>query len=731
MADLFVEGAPLRALIDTALVDAIPLRADEIAELCQRAATIPLEQAGWMALADGLDRLSETPTDDELTAALAAGVNEDLIEAALSHPGGPSAASNDLRRRASETHLPIAALDQKAAEAAGTTDLMRAVSAGCCLLLNPQTVLHNSPAVAVDMGAWIAPAGFDGDTAEATLMSATSSIGDDGTIILTGLGAALFALGLDYGSGEAQAMAGAMVAFAAHALSGKGLRKGDAAQLGLTSKRAQAKPGPTLAVLPLASDTLSVSGAETNGLAPMQALITQGGGAGDLAASARIAISRCAPQTLPRLLDALEDTGLFDGASPLSSDKLRARGFTTGAIEKVQNAVGEGLPLSAAFSRWVLGDDIISKDLKLSPEAYDTDGHALLSAIGVPRKDIEQAEDRLASHAERVAQDATQAAGLVLGASVAAQIAMAEIVATKLDTAPVLALQGASEADLAALLDSGITALVRPAAKQLDPSIGERLALLRAGLDAAADEPEDAAFEPFVPSSDPQSAARTRLPDRRKGYIQKSAVGGHKVYLHTGEFDDGSLGEIFIDMHKEGAAFRSLMNNFAISVSLGLQYGVPLEEYVDAFVFTRFEPAGEVTGNDRISKATSILDYIFRELAVSYLARDDLAEIGDISHDGLGRGAGDGTRDEQASEFSQEAAQIISRGFSRGQLPDNIVILDKRRPAEAGEDDTAIEAEADPEYSGEACPHCSSFTVRLEADGAPGVCDTCGRAATG
>ena len=120
---------------------------------------------------------------------------------------------------------------------------------------------------------------------------------------------------------------------------------------------------------------------------------------------------------------------------------------------------------------------------------------------------------------------------------------------------------------------------------------------------------------------------REKLPDRRKGYTQKAVVGGHKVYLRTGEYEDGRLGEIFIDMHKEGAAFRSLMNNFAIAISLGLQYGVPLEEYVEAFTFTRFEPAGFVQGNDAIKNATSILDYIFRELAISYLGRHDLAHV--------------------------------------------------------------------------------------------------------
>src|SRR5437763_9308659 len=135
-------------------------------------------------------------------------------------------------------------------------------------------------------------------------------------------------------------------------------------------------------------------------------------------------------------------------------------------------------------------------------------------------------------------------------------------------------------------------------------------------------------------------AERTRLPDRRKGYTQKATVGGHRVYLRTGEYEDGRLAEIFIDMHKEGSAFRSLMNNFAIAISLGLQYGVPLEEYVEAFTFTRFEPSGIVGGNDTIKMATSILDYIFRELAISYLGRSDLAHVepADLMPDTVGMG---------------------------------------------------------------------------------------------
>jgi len=138
-------------------------------------------------------------------------------------------------------------------------------------------------------------------------------------------------------------------------------------------------------------------------------------------------------------------------------------------------------------------------------------------------------------------------------------------------------------------------------------------------------------------------AKRRKLPNRRAGYTQKAQVGGHKLYLRTGEYNDGTLGEIFLDMHREGAAFRSLMNSFAIAISLGLQHGVPLEEYVEAFLFSRFEPNGGVRGNRTIKRATSIIDYIFRELAITYLDRHDLAQISDddLRHDALGQPKGE------------------------------------------------------------------------------------------
>jgi ribonucleoside-diphosphate reductase alpha chain len=260
-------------------------------------------------------------------------------------------------------------------------------------------------------------------------------------------------------------------------------------------------------------------------------------------------------------------------------------------------------------------------------------------------------------------------------------------------------------------------------------------------------------------------AERERLPDRRKGYTQKAVVGGHKVYLRTGEYADGRLGEIFIDMHKEGAAFRSLMNNFAIAVSVGLQYGVPLEEFVDAFTFTRFEPAGPVRGNEAIKNATSILDYIFRELAVSYLGRYELAHVdpNEIGNTTLGSGdAGGGKRSAEA---------LVSPGFTRGRLGER-KLVGQSKPQGSGASAHALQARLDDDqpltaslanpsasqavpasptadhvaravealaergasnliaearvkgYEGEACGECGNFT--LVRNGTCLKCDTCG-----
>ena len=168
---------------------------------------------------------------------------------------------------------------------------------------------------------------------------------------------------------------------------------------------------------------------------------------------------------------------------------------------------------------------------------------------------------------------------------------------------------------------------------------------------------------------------RSKMPDRRKGYIQKVTIGDHKIYLHTGEYDDGKVGEIFIDMNKEGELVRSLMNNFAIAISLGLQYGVPLDEFVAAFIETKFDPSGEIKGNDRILSASSILDYIFRELAISYLGREDLAHTPPINKTLDVANANDNEED----TFLRLVKDITSKGFVRSNYKDKLVDLSNIR----------------------------------------------------
>ena len=309
------------------------------------------------------------------------------------------------------------------------------------------------------------------------------------------------------------------------------------------------------------------------------------------------------------------------------------------------------------------------------------------------------------------------------------------------------------------------TALYRDGSKLSQPlnaqnilEIGEEETL----VEAVAEEPSAARAEIIAERVIERFMAhRSRLPDRRKGYTQKASVGGHKVYLRTGEYEDGSVGEIFIDMHKEGAAFRSLMNNFAIAISIALQYGVPLEEYVEAFTFTRFEPSGIVEGNDSIKMSTSIIDYIFRELAVSYLGRNDLAHIHpeDLEPDTVGRGT---EEDDLVAKASQVALDVVERYASQGYMRSNLLVvnggknsrqsseqtssvtsMDQAQPSElvdrpvtgpvSGDsnfpDSVSNKLEAGREarkkgYSGDACIECGNFT--LVRNGTCMQCLTCG-----
>jgi len=400
-------------------------------------------------------------------------------------------------------------------------------------------------------------------------------------------------------------------------------------------------------------------------------------------------------------------------APSLDLAALRAKGFTDHEVGAIQAALPLARSLDDVLSDAVLGDGFVSDVLG---------GDNVLIQLGLDDEAARAVERELVG-AGRL-DDAP-----FLDEAVRAALAEPEAI----DTPARLAMTATVEAfaDLAA-------GLALPLAFDAPPSeaVAAQALAAKAGVRALrlAREPAPADFSldlveppaPRAPAPEPaerivervieRDRSRRKLPDRRKGYIQKAAVGGHKVYLHTGEYDDGELGEIFLDMHKEGAAFRSLMNNFAVAISIGLQYGVPLEEFVDAFVFTRFEPAGPVTGNDSIRSATSILDYIFRELGVSYLGRSELANADGeaLTADGLGRGQGE--EHGAAEPEPLPASKFISKGFSRGTAPDNLVFLPFG--SKGDEARRTVFAAAD------VCAACGDLAVVRK--GAVLACETCG-----
>ncbi|WP_297511627.1 ribonucleotide reductase [uncultured Caulobacter sp.] len=409
---------------------------------------------------------------------------------------------------------------------------------------------------------------------------------------------------------------------------------------------------------------------------------------------------------------------------------LQARGFTAHEIERAEHALREHHGLRAAFAPAVVGAGFLRDVLGASAEDvarrdFDTLAFADFSPAEIAAAERHALGAGTLGDCEALNPELREAFRSVEAPSFADRLAMiAAVEAFACAPSPVVApiAFDARPADAvraqAAAARAGVRALrlVRAA-----PPADFRLDLPEEATETPRPTParEPVVTERVVEKIVERDRSRRRLPDRRKGYIQKAAVGGHKVYLHTGEYEDGELGELFIDMHKEGAAFRSLMNNFAIAVSLGLQHGVPLEEFVDAFVYTKFEPAGPVTGNDSIKSATSILDYIFRELGVSYLGRDDLAngDSGQFNADGLGWGKGAPDSDaEEAESDAVPASKFISKGFSRGAAPDNLVFASFGRKRVEGADR--------PGADGEMCPACGDLS--LVRRGGMTVCDTCG-----
>jgi ribonucleoside-diphosphate reductase alpha chain len=399
--------------------------------------------------------------------------------------------------------------------------------------------------------------------------------------------------------------------------------------------------------------------------------------------------------------------GSLSNAPAINVSTLKAKGFTDEALAKVEAALPTAFDIKFAFNKWTFGEDFLRETLKLEPEAIAAPNFDLLAAVGFSRREIEAANVHIcgamtvegAPHlkAEHYSVfDCANPCGKIgkrylsveshIRMMAASQPFISGAISKTINMPNDATVEDCKSAYMLSWkLALKANALYRDGSKLSQP--------LNSQLISDEDDEEDA-VEAFY---DKPMAARTaqlsekvverlverivvmrereKMPDRRKGYTQKAVVGGHKVYLRTGEYDDGRIGEIFIDMHKEGAALRSFINNFAIAVSLGLQYGVPLEEYVDAFTFTRFEPAGPVQGNDSIKYATSILDYVFRELAVSYMSRFDLAHVdpSESNFDAMGKGVEEGRAPEQPNN------KYLSKGLTRSRT-DNLVVMRSSEP---------------------------------------------------
>jgi ribonucleoside-diphosphate reductase alpha chain len=493
-------------------------------------------------------------------------------------------------------------------------------------------------------------------------------------------------------------------------------------------------------------------------------------------------------------------------APAINHTTLKAKGFTDEALAKIEKALPTAFDIKFAFNKWTLGEEFCVKQLNISPDDLASTNFDLLAAIGFGKREIDAANIHVcgamtvegAPHlkAEHYPVfDCANPCGRTgkRFLSVESHIRMMAAAQPFISGAISKTINMPNEATIEDCKDAYMlswrlalkaNALYRDGSKLSQP--------LNSQLIADEDD-EDDSIDAFL---DKPMAARTaalservvekiveritvlrereKLPGRRKGYTQKAVVGGHKVYLRTGEYDDGRLGEIFIDMHKEGAALRSFINNFAIAVSLGLQYGVPLDEYVDAFTFTRFEPSGPVQGNDTIKFATSILDYVFRELAVSYMERFDLAHVdpSESGFDALGKGEAEGRApttlvSKGLTRSRPEKLSIVSSGpssgggapaasgnvtaFAGGSAPrgeisgavalkaepeaklsptEKLEALQWQQPkAEATQDVKAAAFEKRAEakakgYEGDPCGECQNYT--LVRNGTCMKCDTCG-----
>ena len=471
--------------------------------------------------------------------------------------------------------------------------------------------------------------------------------------------------------------------------------------------------------------------------------------------------------------------GSIGNAPVINHTSLIGNGFGKAELEKIEGALGSAFDIRFVFNQWTLGEEFCTKVLgipqaKLSDPSFD-----MLRHLGYSKADIDAANDHVcgtmtlegAPHLKDEHLNIFDCANpcgkmgkryLSVNSHItmmaAAQSFISGAISKTINMPNDATIEDCQKAyELSWSLGTKANALYRDGSKLSQP------------LAAALIEDDEEAAEILETGSTQEKAAviaekiiekvvikeiikteREKMPERRKGYTQKAIVGGHKVYLRTGEYSDGSLGEIFIDMHKEGAGFRAMMNNFAIAVSVGLQYGVPLEEFVDAFTFTKFEPSGMVQGNDSIKNATSILDYIFRELAVSYLDRTDLAHVkpAGASFDDLHKGdEGANVTDiseDSATKSLEMLKSVSSTGYLRKRLPQELMSLKPSADTAPMALDVTTNADAVATaavsapvttldertkakmqgYEGEACGDCGNYT--LVRNGTCMKCNTCG-----
>ena len=475
--------------------------------------------------------------------------------------------------------------------------------------------------------------------------------------------------------------------------------------------------------------------------------------------------------------------GTMGNAPGINHTALLGHGFGQAEIDKIEAALPTAFDIRFVFNQWTLGEEFCQGTLGIPTQQLNDPSFDMLTHLGFTKKQVEEANNHVCGtmtlegapflkEEHYSVFDCANACGKIgkrylsvdshITMMAAAQSFISGAISKTINMPNDATIEDCKDAyELSWSLGVKANALYRDGSKLSQPLSAALIDedddedLDEVLTEAPAGERAQILAEKIVEKvivKEVERVHREKLPERRSGYTQKAIVGGHKVYLHTGEYEDGKLGEIFIDMHKEGAGFRAMMNNFAIAVSMGLQYGVPLEEFVDAFTFTKFEPSGIVQGNDSIKNATSILDYIFRELAVSYLDRTDLAHVAPegVSFDEIGRGVEEGSSNvTQPTDARIEALkQVSSTGYLRKRMPQELMVFQggatmfdatgtDGAPVAAGMVETPTQtAQAEPVvldqrtrakmqgYEGDACGECGNYT--LVRNGTCMKCNTCG-----